>query len=484
MAGDVTWFSMGPLAPELYMLFGALVLLLFGLYKSPRVTLPLVFACALIILGASYIASMWLPERTVVLGGMFASDAFTQFAKMLILLSGMLVLLIATPWLLEHSGRPFEFLVLMLMSMLGMMLMLSSADFMALYVGLELSSLALYVLASFERDSHKSTEAGLKYFVLGALASGIMLFGISLVYGFTGSTGFAGVAQIFALKDPSLASKGAVVGMVMIMVGFCFKLSAVPFHMWTPDVYEGSPTPVTAFFATAPKIAALALFVRVLLEPFAPLHAQWQQVVVFVSFASMAVGALGAIAQSNVKRMLAFSSIGHVGFMLMGLAAGTREGIAGMLLYMGVYVFMSAGAFACVLLMRRRGQQVEEIVELSGLSHKQPWLAFALAAFMFSMAGIPPLAGFFGKFYVLVSAVQVGLVELAVAGVVASVVSGYYYLRVVKVMYFDEPLAAFDNVRYIPLKGALAVCVVVTVLFFLAPEALLNGARFAAGALL
>lgn len=488
MQGDLALFSLAPLMPELYMVLGGFVLLLYGLYASQRISLPLVFGVSLVFVGAAFVVSLGMDSRLITMNGMVATDGFTRFAKLLILFSAVLTLLISTPWLLEQGGRPFEFVILMLFATLGMMLMVSAADFMAVYVAVELAALALYVLASFERDSSKSTEAGLKYFVLGALASGMMLFGISLIYGFTGSTSFNQIASI--LQDSAggsymaAANKAAVVGMVMVIVGFCFKLSAVPFHMWAPDVYEGAPTPVTAFFATAPKIAALVLFVRVLLWPFGALIEGWQQVVVFVSVASMVVGALGAIAQSNIKRLLAYSSIGHVGFMLMAVAAGSTAGLSSMLLYLALYMFMSIGAFACVLLMRRRGTYVEEIVELSGLAHQRPWMAFAIAAFMLSMAGIPPLAGFFGKMYVLMAAVEAGLTWLAVVGVLTSVVSCYYYLRVIKIMYFDDTAAAFDAVRFAPLKAALGLSTFVTVFFFLAPEPLLAGARTAAMAML
>jgi NADH-quinone oxidoreductase subunit N len=371
--------------------------------------------------------------------------------------------------------------VLMLFSLLGGMLMVSANDLLALYVGLELSSLPLYVLAAISRDSLKSTEAGLKYFVLGALASGMLLFGISLVYGFAGTTGFEPLAQL--LKDHSAPSSGLVVGLVLIVTALCFKVSAAPFHMWTPDVYEGAPTPVTAFFSIVPKLAALALFTRVLIQPFGALLTEWRQIIVFVSVASMATGALGALMQTNIKRLLAYSSIGHIGYALIGLATGSSDGVSSILIYFTLYVFMSAGAFACVLMMNTGGVAVESIGDLAGLSRTRPRMAFALAVFMFSMAGIPPLAGFFGKLYVFLAALKAGLVGLAVFGVLASVVACYYYLKVVKIMYFDEPAQTFDTDVPSGTRIALALCATVTILFIMIPAPLVSGAQRAAQAL-
>ena len=470
--------------PELYLAVMAIFLLMVTAYKCKRVDNAMIGGALFSLFGTAWF--LWphlsMPSA-MAFGGLFAIGKFIVFAKLLVLAAAALVILIASGWMKEGEGRPSEFLVLVLFSVLGMLLMISAGDLLSLYMGLEMSSLALYVLASFERDHAKSSEAGLKYFVLGALASGMMLFGISLVYGFAGSTGFSQLAALFADMD-SGASRGVIVGVVLIMIGFCFKLSAVPFHMWAPDVYEGAPTPVTAFFATAPKIAALALFTRVLLEPFGPLLPQWQQVIMFVSFASMFVGALAAIMQSNIKRLLAYSSIGHVGFMLMGLAAGSVAGVQAMLIYLALYIFMSAGAFGCVLLMKRGGQPVEDIKELSGLSQTHPVMAMALAVFMFSLAGIPPLAGFFGKMYVVLAAIQAGLVWLAVAGVIASVIGCYYYIKIVKLMYFDEPAWGFDGDAPRTLRLGIAIGTVVTLLFVIAPTPLVAEAKAAAEALL
>lgn len=478
----MTKFGLQAIAPELYLAFMAVFLLMAGVYKFTRVNnIMLGGTFVALVVTAAAICLRCQGEPVVLLHGMFASNVFISFAKVLVLVAAAMVLMLSASWLKEEQGRPFEFLVLMLFSVLGMLLMISANDLLALYMALELSSLALYVLASFSRDNAKSSEAGLKYFVLGALASGMMLYGMSLVYGFSGTISFDALAALF--KD-SQASIGVVVGLVLIMVGFCFKLSAVPFHMWTPDVYEGAPTPVAAFFATAPKIAALALFTRVLLYPFGELFSQWQQVVVFASIGSLFVGALVAIAQTNIKRLLAYSSIGHVGFMLMALAAGNAAGVQAMLIYLALYIFMSAGAFGCVLLMRRDGQYVENISDLAGLSQTRPVIAALLAMMMFSMTGIPPLAGFVGKMYVVIAAVQANLAWLAVAGVVAGVIAGYYYLKVVKVMYFDAPAQPLDAEVSCSLKLALAISAVVTLFFFFIPTPLVAAAKVAADALL
>jgi NADH-quinone oxidoreductase subunit N len=338
-------------------------------------------------------------------------------------------------------------------------MLISANDLISLYMGLELQSLALYVVASINRDSAKSSEAGLKYFVLGALASGMLLYGASLVYGFTGSTQFPAIAQALGAQGSSI---GLIFGLVFIIAGLAFKVSAVPFHMWTPDVYEGSPTPVTAFFAAAPKVAAIALFTRVMLGPFKTVTADWQQIVSFIAIASMLLGAFAAIGQSNIKRLLAYSSIGHMGYALVGLASASQEGVQAIVTYMLIYMVTTLGVFACVLAMRRDGRQVENISELAGLARNNKSLAFILAMLMFSLAGIPPLAGFFGKLFVFMAAVKSDLYVLAVIGLLASVVSAYYYLRIVKIMYFDEPAAVFDpadpEVRYASwIGGAFAL---------------------------
>jgi len=367
------------------------------------------------------------------------------------------------------------------LSTAGMMMMISAYDLISLYLGLELQSLALYVVASFDRDSVRSTEAGLKYFVLGALASGMLLFGASMVYGFAGATNFDTLQQIF--QPGGRMSIGLLFGIVFIVVGLAFKVAAVPFHMWTPDVYEGAPTPVTAFFAVAPKIAAIALFVRVMMNPFGHLVGEWWQVIWAISIASMVLGALAAINQQNIKRLMAYSSIGHMGYALIGLATGTEAGVRGILFYMAIYLIMNIGTFGVILCMRRQGRMVEGISDLAGLASSQPGLALALAIFMFSLAGIPPLAGFLAKFYIFLAAIDAGFNGLAVIGVLASVVGAYYYVRIVKIMYFDEPAAGFDR-PVGPLVGTLvAVTAVLVLLFFVYPAPIADSAAAAAATL-
>jgi NADH-quinone oxidoreductase subunit N len=372
-------------------------------------------------------------------GGSFIVDDFAKFLKIVALIGSVATLVLSTEFLSGPSQRMFEYSILVLLSTLGMMVLISAGDLIALYLGLELMSLALYVVAASNRDDAKSTEAGLKYFVLGALSSGMLLYGASLIYGFTGTVGFAGIAA--TAKSGSI---GLVFGLVFLLAGLCFKVSAVPFHMWTPDVYEGAPTPVTAFFASAPKVAAMAVFTRATLTAFPGVVTQWQQIVVFVAIASMVLGSFAAIGQRNIKRLMAYSSIGHMGFALVGLAAGTVEGAQGVLVYLAIYVTMTLGAFAIIIAMKRNGQAVENISDFSGLSRTNPLLAFVFGVLLFSLAGVPPLAGFFAKWYVFTAAIHANLFTLAVIGVVTSVVGAYYYLSIVKVMYFDEPLTKLD----------------------------------------
>jgi NADH-quinone oxidoreductase subunit N len=377
----------------------------------------------------------------------------------------------------------FEFPVLIVLATLGMMMMISANDLMSLYLGLEMQSLALYVVAAFKRDSVRATEAGLKYFVLGALSSGMLLYGISLIYGFGGSTNFSQLADVLRTSS-SVPPIGLVVGIVFLIAGLAFKISAVPFHMWTPDVYEGAATPVTAFLAAAPKVAAMALFLRAMVAPFMEAFEQWQQVIVVIAVASMALGAFAAIRQNNIKRLMAYSSIGHMGYALMGLAAGTNQGLQGVLVYLALYLVMNLGAFAAILTMRVRGTMVEGVDDLSGLAKTNPMMALALAILMFSLAGIPPLAGFFGKFYVFLAAIDAKLYVMAIAGVLSSVVAAYYYLRIVKVMYFDDAADSFERPIAGEMKAILVVTGLVTALFALYPAPLLAWARTAAAALL
>ena len=398
----------------------------------------------------------------------------------LLTLTGAAVTLIMSIDFWRGEGRlKFEFPVLVLLATTGMMMMISANDLIALYVGLELQSLALYVVAAFDRRSARSSEAGIKYFVLGALSSGMLLYGASLIYGFTGSTLFTDIA---AAVQPSGTNLGLIFGLVFLMTGFAFKISAVPFHMWTPDVYEGAPTPVTAFFAAAPKLAAMALTVRTLFAAFPSVTPEWQQIVTFLAIASMALGAFAAIGQRNIKRLMAYSSIGHMGYALVGLAAGTVEGVQGVIIYLAIYLAMTLGTFACILAMRRNGRMVEDIDQLAGLSNTSPMMAFLLAMLLFSLAGIPPLAGFFAKFYVFLAAINAGLYALAVIGVLLSVVGAYYYLRIVKIMYFDAPAERFE-----PMPGLLAAVLggsgLFILFYFVYPAPLVTVAEAAAKSL-
>jgi len=469
---------MAPALPEIVMGAGALLLVLLGAVSGEK-SYGLVRGLTLLVLVVAGVLVVSGGGQTVeAFGGSFISDRFSQFMKLTTLIGSAAALLLSDAYLVSTKRRAFEFPLLVLISTIGMMLMISAHDLIALYLGLELSSLALYVVASFDRDSVKSTEAGLKYFVLGALSSGMLLYGASLIYGMTGTVSFAGIAA--ALKGG--AGIGVIFGLAFVLAGLSFKISAVPFHMWTPDVYEGSPTPVTAFFAVAPKTAAIALLVRVVEQAFPSISGQWQQIIVFVAIASMVLGAFAAIGQKNIKRLLAYSSIGHIGYVLVGLSAGTVDGVAGVAIYMVIYLVTTLGAFACVLSMQRDGHYYEDIDDLAGLSKTNPALAFALAMIMFSLAGIPPLAGFFAKWYVFAAAVNSGLYALAVTGVVASVVGAFYYLRIVKIMYFDEPKEAFSSASLsVRLIASLAAILVFG--FALAPAPLVDVANAAARSL-
>ncbi|WP_341207331.1 NADH-quinone oxidoreductase subunit NuoN [uncultured Sphingomonas sp.] len=436
--------------PELVLAVGAIALMLVAAWGGPASTKAVSWVSVAVLGGALIALTGPASAGSDAFYGLYRADAFAAFAKVLIYVGAAVAILMAPDFFRRTAGadlRP-EYPVLILLSACGMGMMVSAGDLLTLYVGLELQSLAAYVLASFMRQDTRSAEAGLKYFVLGALASGILLYGISLVYGFTGSTLFNEIAGAYAAAPltGSGRSLGLLFGLVFVFAGLAFKISAVPFHMWTPDVYEGAPTPVTAFFASAPKVAAIALAVRVAVEAMGPAEVQWRQIVIFASLASILLGAVAAIGQQNVKRLLAYSSINNVGFALIGLAAGTPEGVASVMTYMTIYLAMTLGSFLVVLQMRDAdGQPIETIASLAGLSRTRPGLAAALAIFMFSLAGIPPLFGFYAKFAVFYAAVQAGLFPLAVVGVVFSVIGAYYYLRLVKTMYFDEPAGAFGE---------------------------------------
>ena len=467
-----------PLLPELTLACGAMLMLMFGAFIGER-SAAMVNGWCVVVLVLAGVALVWLPPGPhVMFGGSFLVDDYARFLKVLTLVGSGGALLLSLDYLTIEKQQKFEYGALFLLATLGMLMLISASDLIALYLGLELMSLPLYVIAASNRENLRSTEAGLKYFVLGALSSGMLLYGASLIYGFTGTVNFAGIAK----ATQNGAGLGLIFGLVFLFVGFCFKISAVPFHMWTPDVYEGSPTPVTAFFAAAPKVAGIAIFARVTVVAFPGITHEWQQIVVFVSIASMALGSFAAIGQRNIKRLMAYSSIGHMGYALVGLAAGTAEGVQGVLIYMSIYVAMTLGTFAVILSMRRDGRLVETISDLAGLSRTHPTMAFFLAVLLFSLAGIPPLAGFFAKFYVFLAAIKAGLFTLAVIGVLTSVVGAYYYLAIVKIMYFDEPVRSFERMPML-LRLVLGVSGLANILFFAYPAPLLGAATVAAKSL-
>ncbi|WOJ88469.1 NADH-quinone oxidoreductase subunit NuoN [Methylocapsa polymorpha] len=471
-------FSIAHSLPEVILALGALFLVLFGAIRGKESDGPTT-EIAVGLLGAAILAIL-LGAKTeaVVFDGAFIDDGFGRFMKVLTLLGSLVTLIMGQDFLEREKIAKFEFPILILLSTLGMLMLISATSLIALYLGLELMSLSLYVIAAFKRDDLRASEAGLKYFVLGALSSGMLLYGASLLYGFAGTVSFAGIAEAVHGK----ASLGVIFGLVFLMTGLAFKMSAVPFHMWTPDVYEGAPTPVTAFFASAAKMAAVAITVRVIMTAFPGVTAQWRQIIIFISILSMALGAFAAIGQANIKRLMAYSAIGHIGFALVGLAAATEAGVAAVLVYMAIYLVMTLGTFAAILSMRVGGESVEKISDLSGLARTDGVTAFFLAMMMFSLAGIPPLAGFFAKWYVFNAAIQAQLYPLAVIGVLSSAVAAYYYLRIVKVMYFDEPAPAFDKPAP-ALRVVLAVTGLLVLFFFAYPGLFIDATTAAAKSL-
>jgi NADH-quinone oxidoreductase subunit N len=442
-----------PILPELIITIGGIVLMMVAAFGGRRSTAFVSWAAVAVLIAAT-LALMGAPSHAGgVFGGLITADLFGSFGKTIIFLASAVAIIAAHGWFERDTEHAPEYSVLVLFSALGGAVMVSASSLVTLYVGLELQSLSAYVLASYRRTDDRSAEAGLKYFVLGALASGILLYGISLLYGFTGTMNFNGIAAAFAREG--MGSLGLLFGLVFVLAGVAFKISAVPFHMWTPDVYEGAPTPVTAFFASAPKVAAVLLGTRLCLDALAPATDAWRQIVIFAALASILLGAVAAYGQTNIKRLLAYSSINNVGFALVGLAAGTPQGASSVLFYMAVYVVMTLGAFLCVLWMRNEdGEPVEDIAALSGLSQTRPAYAAAIAVFMFSLAGIPPLLGFWPKLLVFQAAVDAGFSVLAAAAAVGSVVGAYYYIKIVKVMYFDEAAAPFARLKE-PVQGAL-----------------------------
>jgi NADH-quinone oxidoreductase subunit N len=468
-----------PILPEIILAVGAMAFLMFGAgARSDRG--ETILWLAVVALGLSGIFVVMGEGTEVLFNGSFIVDPFARVLKVLTLIGAAIALVMSLDYWRDTEGTvKFEYPVLVLFAASGMLMMISAYDLIALYVGLELQSLALYVVAAFRRDSVRSSEAGVKYFVLGALSSGMLLYGASLVYGFTGSTEFG---EIAASVQPSGANLGLIFGLVFLLAGFAFKISAVPFHMWTPDVYEGAPTPVTAFFAAAPKVAAMALLVRVVISAFPAVTMEWQQIIIFIAIASMGLGAFAAIGQTNIKRLMAYSSIGHMGYALVGLAPGTAEGVQGVIVYMAIYLVMTLGTFACILSLKRDGKMVEEIGQLAGLSRTSPLMALMLAILLFSLAGIPPLAGFFAKFYVFLAAIEAGLYALAVIGVILSVVGAFYYLRIVKIMYFDDAVEGFEPMPR-TLATVLGASGLLTLFYFVYPAPLVATAGLAAKSL-
>ena len=454
--------------PEIFLSLAIMFLLMLGVFikKSFKLVylltiLSLIFAIALVLNQPNEIVKVFNESYII--------DRLSIFMKVLTLLFCFFVLLSSKDYIKNNNIDKIEYPIIILASTLGMILMISSYDLIIFYLGLELQSLGLYILASFKRDDERSTEAGLKYFVLSALASGLLLYGCSLIYGFTGSTNFE---IISANLDE--ANTGAVFGIVFIIVGLAFKVSAVPFHMWTPDVYEGSPTSVTSFFALVPKIAAISVFIRFMYVPFVNVISQWQTIIVFLSIASMILGAVAAIGQSNIKRLMAYSSIGHMGYALAGIAAGTNAGIQSTIIYLTIYLVMNLGAFGCIFMMKRENIFYENINDLSGLSKNQPMLALSFLIILFSLAGIPPLAGFFAKFYVFMAVIEVKMYALAIIGLVTTVISAFYYLRIIKVIYFDKPKKPFEESYDWGLKISLILSSILILTYFIYPSILVD----------
>ncbi len=438
--------SLWPALPEIVLAVGALAMILVGAIRGQSAaTQRVIDAMAIALMGIALLIVLGQDNaRVTTFENLFISDGFARFMKVLTLAGSMMAVLLAIDFMKRRGIEKFEYPILITLATLGMMMMISANDLISLYIGLELQSLAAYVLASIHRDDARSSEAGLKYFVLGALSSGMLLYGASLIYGFTGNVTFDGIAAALQGKTPASAT-GATFGLVFLAAGIAFKCSAAPFHMWTPDVYEGAPTPVTAFFAGAPKMAAVALFTRVMIDAFPTITHQWQQIITFLAIASMLLGAFAAIGQRSLKRLMAYSSIANVGYALVALAAGNEAGVQGVAVFMATYLAMTLGVFACVMALRTDQGHAENIEDLAGLARTRPGIAFMLAMLMFSLIGIPPLAGFFGKFYAFAAAINAKLFVLAVIGIVSSVVSAFYYLRIVKVMYFDDATTAYAD---------------------------------------
>ena len=452
------------LVPEVFLSLSIFSLLMIGVFVKNsfnliyKLSIFLIFLLILIVLNTD-------GETIKIFKESFVSDNFSLFAKLLILISSFFILIISKKYIVDIKNNKFEYPIIVLLSILGMFFMVSSNDLILFYLGLELQSLSLYILASIDRDNLKSSEAGIKFFVLSALSSGLLLYGCSLLYGFTGSTNFEVIASNTA--DSTI---GIIFAMVFILVGLAFKVSAVPFHMWTPDVYEGSPTSVTSFFSVVPKVAGIVIFIRFMYLPFQEILDQWKYILVFISIASMILGAVAAIGQNNIKRLIAYSSIGHIGYAIAGMTPGTENGFKSTLIYISIYAVMNIGVFACIFLMKRNGKYIEDIQELSGASKNHPLMSLSLLIILSSLAGIPPMAGFFAKFYVFMAVIESGMFTLAVIGLVTTVVSAFYYIRIIKIMYFDDPKKPFEELKDFGIYGSLIVSCIFLVSFFLYPS--------------
>ena len=454
------------LIPEVFLSLSIFSLLMIGVFVKNsfnliyKLSIFLIFLLILIVLNTD-------GETIKIFKESFVSDNFSLFAKLLILISSFFILIISKQYIVDIKNNKFEYPIIVLLSILGMFFMVSSNDLILFYLGLELQSLSLYILASIDRDNLKSSEAGIKFFVLSALSSGLLLYGCSLLYGFTGSTNFEVIASNTA--DSTI---GIIFAMVFILVGLAFKVSAVPFHMWTPDVYEGSPTSVTSFFSVVPKVAGIVIFIRFMYLPFQEILDQWKYILVFISIASMILGAVAAIGQNNIKRLIAYSSIGHIGYAIAGMTPGTENGFKSTLIYISIYAVMNIGVFACIFLMKRNGNYIEDIQELSGASKNHPLMSLSLLIILSSLAGIPPMAGFFAKFYVFMAVIESGMFTLAVIGLVTTVVSAFYYIRIIKIMYFDDPKKPFEQLKDFGIYGSLIASCIFLISFFLYPSIL------------
>ena len=454
--------------PELFLSIAIMSLLMLGVFIKKSFKLVSLLTIFSLIFTIALVLNQPI-EFIKIFNESYVIDQLAVFMKVLTLLSCIFILFLSKDYIKNNDINKIEYPIIILASTLGMIIMISSYDLIIFYLGLELQSLSLYILASFRRDNESSTEAGLKYFVLSALASGLLLYGCSLIYGFTGSTNFEIIS-----KNLNETNTGAVFGIVFIIVGLAFKVSAVPFHMWTPDVYEGSPTSVTSFFALVPKIAALTVFIRFMYVPFINVINHWQILIVFLSIASMVLGAFAAIGQSNIKRLMAYSSISHMGYALAGLATGTNAGIQSTISYLTIYLVMNLGAFGCIFMMKRENVFYEKINDLSGLSKNHPMLAFSFLIILFSLAGIPPLAGFFAKFYIFMAVIEVKMYALAIIGLVTTVVSAFYYLRIIKVIYFDKPKEPFEEISDLALKTSLGLSSILILIYFIYPSVLID----------